>query len=149
MEELREFIWNHEQNFQLLIAHLFENDPYFYVADLWTGAANRQYSYFAAIGSGADLAAYLIKEYCAPDMPLQSSYAAVIYIIEEVKKHDTYCSGETRARFLLDETGSFFIPQSTVQDFSKMVAKFNPEARKQRIEIVNKFLKDIGESIKI
>ena len=146
-EELRDFILNHEQNFQLLIANYFEGEPFLFVADLWTGAASRQNSFFSAIGTGANLAAYLIAEYCSPEMPLQSAYAAMIYIIDEVKKHDTYCSGETRVKFMRDESDCHFVPQNLIRAFSKTVAKFNPEAKKQRNKMVNKFLVQWAKSL--
>ena len=147
-EQLREFILNYEQNFQLLIAFFLNGEPYFYIADFFTGSVNREHSHFSAIGTGATLASYIIQEFYSPDMPLQSVYASAIYAVEQVKKHDTYCSGKTKVSFLISEGNGciyLFIPDNLLKQYVNMVTKVNPKIRKQHIKVVQKFLTKIAK----
>ena len=144
MEELRDFILRHEQNFQLLLAHYFKNVPYYYVADFWVGAATREKSHFAAIGTGAELASYLLGEYFKPMTPFNTAFATALYVIEEVKKHDLYCIGKTRFAFARPDRPPGMMLQELIDDICKELAKFNDITRESRNKTMTDMLESVG-----
>jgi 20S proteasome alpha/beta subunit len=99
--ELDDFLLQYEQQAELMIAHFFEGKPLIYIADLFTGSVNkvadREHSQFAAIGSGAQTAEYILSKLNIPEIdarhPWNNIEVTAMYIIEEVKRLDTYCGG--------------------------------------------------------
>jgi 20S proteasome alpha/beta subunit len=144
MEELRDFVWKHEQDFKLLIAHYFEGVPYFYIADFLVGAANRENRHFAAIGTGAELASYLLGEYFKPNTPFNPTFATALYVIEEVKKHDSYCSGTTRFAFARPQKWPGMMLQELIDDICKELGKFNEATRESRNKTMTEMLESVG-----
>jgi 20S proteasome alpha/beta subunit len=150
MEKLRDYILKHELDFQFLIGHFFKGEPIFYVADFWVGAANAEYSHFATIGTGSLIGNYILQEFYSPEMPFQSIYAAAIYAVEEVKKVDNYCSGDTKAFLLLpDGEGSFHleIRGNLMNKYVQMMKKINPHIREKHTEILETFLNEVASEV--
>lgn len=145
MEELREFIWKHEQNFQLLIAHYFDRVPYFYVVDFVVGLANRDKRHFTAIGSASDLASYLLREYFKPGMEFNPTFATALYVIEEAKKHDSYCSGNTRLAFTSPGNPSHMMFQDLINKAAIEIKTFNDQTRDSRNQGLADMLQKVGE----
>lgn len=132
MEELREFIYRNEQQFFLLIGYYFSGVPYFYVADFVTGLSNYQHDHFAAIGTGSEIANYILREHFQKAMTFNPTVATALYIVEEVKKCDSYCSGDTKFAW----TGPGNDPDMMEQDFinfaSNQLKTFNEKYREER-----------------
>jgi 20S proteasome alpha/beta subunit len=96
MEELREFVWQHELGCELMIACHFEGKPYLFTIDMVVGVANKVNSRYEAIGCGANLGAYLLSELCEADMHFDQAAVLAVYVVEIVKNHDAYCGGQTK-----------------------------------------------------
>lgn len=101
--ELQDLIWKCELQAELMLAYYFENKPYIFKLDLSVGRADKENSWYAALGCGANLGSYLLTEYTKPQMT--SSLASVIagYVVEEVCKHDAYCSPPARVGVICND----------------------------------------------
>lgn len=114
-EELQNLITSEEMDSMLMIANYEAGDtPQIRTISLRHGIAERAARGFAVIGSGSDLASYLLgnlletKKFLAAravamgrraiDHELGTDEATMIaaFILEEVKKHDQYCGGPTK-----------------------------------------------------
>lgn len=145
MEELRDFIWKHDQDFKLLLAHFFDNKPCFYIIDFFIGVANQERCHYATIGSGADLADYMLREYFKPKTLFATTLATALYVIEEVKKHDSYCSGDTRLAFAAPSNDALFIHRPLVNSIACQLSTVNEETREDRNRTMTEILESVAK----
>jgi hypothetical protein len=83
-----------------LIGYFFGRRPVLYKISMSEGPDSPVRSFYAAIGSGRSLAEYLLSYVVRPDMNIMEAEMAAIYVVEEVKRHDLYCSGQTHVAFV-------------------------------------------------
>jgi 20S proteasome alpha/beta subunit len=150
-EELMEYFRREEQQCWFLVAHYFDNKPWIYTAELAGGsicksAGNTQEGHFATIGTGGDLAQYLLTQHSTPDMDLSEATGLALYVIGEAKKHDAYCNGQTRVVFVRCEGQPFVMPQDLIDVQAKEIERFNETDRPRRTEELTKVFSEIGAS---
>lgn len=148
-QELDDYIRWGEQDAELMLAHYFDNQPYIFVGSLGTGGvskrADRQRRHFSAIGSGRDLAEYLLEEYSQPEMSFYSGMALTLFIISEVKKHDTYCNGQSRFAFIHPDNRGFELPQNLIDDLSNRLEEFSKLVKEDQNRKSTEALNKIGK----
>ena len=99
-EELQNFIERNELNSELMIAHYENGKPRIDTISLALGISQRAKSFFEAVGSGSDLATYLLGDLCQRDMEEQTASVIAVHVVEIVKRHDPYCGGPTKLGIL-------------------------------------------------
>ncbi len=67
-----------------------------------TGIAARVHK-FDAIGSGLFYARYLLQRLYGEDLAVEQAKAVAVYVVEEVKKNDPNCGGETQVHVVGDK----------------------------------------------
>ena len=101
IEELNHFLRNNGFESELMIAHFFNGEPHIFIADFINGfvcpAASKNLPPFAAIGTGAKTAQYIlgkldIRKIDSTDHATNIMVTSM-YVVEEVKRVDTYCGG--------------------------------------------------------
>lgn len=146
MEELRDYILEQEQNFQILIAYFYNHQPLFFVSDFWTGASNLQHTNYAAIGTGAELAGYLIEEHHQQELTnLASVISTAVWVVNEVKKRNQYCAGDTKLGVLLFDNQYFNFQPDSVAHMESIVSKFNAHTRQMRQKIITEVFDKSGQ----
>jgi hypothetical protein len=76
-EELQSFIEGNELESELMIAHQDGQETRIDTISLLMGVAERAHSMFETIGSGADLATYLLTDLTTPNHVVQFSYCGL------------------------------------------------------------------------
>lgn len=103
MEQLRDMIWKNEWQSSLMIGHYYKGAPYLYVVDLASGRSDKETSHCSAIGTGANLASYLLSEHTEPGMNSIFASAMAVFVVETVIRNDPYCSGPINMGIVTDE----------------------------------------------
>jgi len=148
-EDLAEYFRKEEQQSWFMCGHYFEKCPYVYTAELAGGSVSKsaganQESHFAAIGTGADLAVYLLGQHSKPAMGISEAPGLALYVIGEVKKHDAYCSGQTRIYFLKEKGRAFKLAQPVVDELCAVIENFNAADRPRRNQELAKLFNEVG-----
>jgi hypothetical protein len=165
-EEFQEFMRRENLNSGLMIAH-YEDGPKIDTITLALGMANRAKLFFEAVGSGSDLAEYLLTDLCYPDMESSMASVVAVHIVEIAKQHDPYCGGPTKLGILRqpeptvihppgwqwtpgDMLGMGYTPpvilsQSETDEIVKMVSAVEIATRQKRSEFIRTALKDRSE----
>jgi 20S proteasome alpha/beta subunit len=109
-EVSNEFFKDLDNNFGLMIAYYYGNPPvpYIYTVNFWPGIAARQRGY-ATLGCGSTVAEFILNRSKVSEMNWAMAMLTAIYTVEEVKKVDAFCGGQTKIA-MLDPTGK---PSST------------------------------------
>jgi 20S proteasome alpha/beta subunit len=147
MTELRSYIDNNLGGGELLLAYYYNDTPYLYRIDLTIGLANRVNSHYTAIGCGGNLGEYLLSEYSAPGIDFNSALSTAIYVVEEVKKHDAFCSGNTRVGFIQYHPIrlSSIMDQKVIDSVVEGLSGVNENAKADRNKKISEMLKSVGE----
>lgn len=106
--EFDEFFWENEQQAFLMISHFFNERPHIFVSNLFFAnadlVADREHSQFAAMGTGAQTAEYILGRINIPSMDSTDHATKIMvtamYVIEEMKRVDTYCGGSMTLGFI-------------------------------------------------
>jgi 20S proteasome alpha/beta subunit len=146
MEELRDYILKNESGCELMLAYYFENKPFLFKVDLVLGVATKINSYYAAIGCGGNLGEYLLSEYSKPNMDFNSAFSTAIYVVEEVKKHDAFCSGDARIGFIQPSDPPVIMDQNVINSVVRGLTAVNEAAKEDRSKKISEMLKSIGET---
>jgi 20S proteasome alpha/beta subunit len=101
-EELQNVIERNELDATLMVAHYEKDTPRIETIKFTVGITNRSKSFFEVVGSGSDLAHYLLSNLCLPGMEMDCAEATImaVHVVETVKRHDPYCGGPTRVGVL-------------------------------------------------
>lgn len=86
-----------------LVGYFFDLKPRLFKLCMSTGVDFPVKSNFAAIGSGRELAEYLLGRIVWDNMNVLEAELAAVFVIEQVKKHNAYCSGQTNVAFVSPE----------------------------------------------
>ncbi len=70
--------------------------PRLHTIGLSLGVASRAKDDFHVIGSGSDLAHYLLTDLGVQSANVQLASAFAVYVVEIVKRHDPYCGGPVK-----------------------------------------------------
>lgn len=167
-EELQEFIREEELDSTLLIAH-FDRCPQIHTIDLMIGITNRTKGRFEAIGSGADVAAFMLSDLVTDELTCKTASLIAVHVVEKVKRHDTFCGGPTRLGilYLPEDPPSITIPPpqqaeitypfqefrnyyrppvilsaSEVDEIVEMSAQLESDTHKKRKEFITTALKE-------
>ncbi len=169
-EEFQDFIGREELECELMAVH-YEDSPKIDTIRLTMGLPNRAKSYFETVGSGSDLAAYLLTDLCVPDMDCETASVIAVHVIEIAKRHDPYCGGPTKLGILRRPTrhspaeelkagpeppsyweflGGFYTPPIILSDLEtteivKMVSEVETDTKQKRGEIIRDALKRKSE----
>jgi hypothetical protein len=163
-EELCGVIGREALDAALMIAH-YDDRPRIDTIRFTIGIANRAQSFFETIGSGADLATYLLTDLCTPEMDYKTASVCAVYVVEIVKRHDPYCGGPTRLSVLhlpspeappkiqlpgtpnvFDTFRHYYAPpilldRSETDEIVKMALEVEEATKKQRAETIRDALK--------
>lgn len=155
-EELQDFIYREELNCELMIAH-DHGGPCIESISLTIGIANRTKHFFDAVGSGADLAMYLLSDLCLPEMNYSTAAVVAAYVVEAVKRHDPYCGGPVKLGILrlpklLPPTHEpsplphyysppILLSQSEADELVTMALEVEQATKTKRVEIIREALK--------
>lgn len=106
-EFAHEFFQDPNNNFSLMIAYHYGKEkpiPFIYTLNFWPGVATRQYKY-STIGCGATVAEFILNRAETSNMNNVQAIVTAIYTVEEVKKVDAYCGGDTKIGVITKEFG--------------------------------------------
>ena len=141
-EELQEYIWKHEQDCWIMTGHYFKGTPMLHTGNFAQGICSRVTTskrsdfsprLFATIGTGSDLAFYLLNQYISSDMEFNASFAVLLYVLNEIKSHDAYCGGDTHFVFLeKSDTVAIRLDQDIVNDIERAIRETVESAQKSR-----------------
>ncbi|HWV99089.1 MAG TPA: hypothetical protein VNZ64_05285 [Candidatus Acidoferrum sp.] len=173
-EELQRIIERNELDCELMLAH-HVGEPMIHTVSLSMGISNKAGGLFETLGSGSDLATYLLTDLCAPD--LECSFASVIavHVVETVKRHDAYCGGPTRLGILKFSEWStlaeirppmdifppladysiyaprapLIVSETETQELVNLVSEVDQTARQKRAEIIRDTLLKRSEQKRI
>lgn len=97
-----EFFKDLDNNFGLMIAYYYGTPPlpYVYIVHFWPGIASRQLG-FSTLGCGSTVAEFILSRSKVAEMKLGMAMMTAIYTVEEVKKVDAFCGGQTKIARLL------------------------------------------------
>lgn len=149
-KELQDYLWEHEMDCRLMAAHYFEGVPYIYEISLSQGVASKVAGgngseYFTAMGTGANLALYLLEESAKPDMLFNPSFALLTYTVGEVKKHDTYCAGQTRFGWIDAKNDGALLDQEAVNKVAEGLERYNQQTQKRRNAELTEMLESVAK----
>jgi hypothetical protein len=164
-EELERFIQRNEMSCALMIAH-YADGPRIDTVTLDFGISQQAKTFFECIGSGSDLATYLLGELCEPGKDTRTNCLIGALVVEIVKRHDQYCGGPVRIGVLrkphypspdqaselemhgLTTYGDFlpivFSPQQ-VEEIVELALKVEAETGQRRQEIIKTALQRKSE----
>jgi 20S proteasome alpha/beta subunit len=166
-EELRKFIFDEGLDATLMFAHYRQGKPQIGTIALDKGVYERGKHFFTAVGSGSDLARYLLSNLCLPDnkeMDCEEASVVAVHVVDTVKEHDQYCGGKTRlgiirdhyqlpsegltitneaGEVIMDDVASVFIPpESTISQLSQTARNADLATKYQRWAFITKALTD-------
>lgn len=100
-EELQSIIQRNEMECELMIAHNDPSEgPRLDTISFTTGINRRAKGSFDAVGSGADLAGYLLEDLCTASQDCEIGSVIAVHVVETAKHHDPYCGGPTKLGIL-------------------------------------------------
>ena len=138
---------------QMMIAH-YADGPRLHTVSLSWGMTIAAKSHFCIVGSGSDLANYLLTESCEPNQDWKTNAAIAVNVIETVKRYDPYCGGPTKLGILTMAHGTtlydpmtnplgvgllqpIVLTQSDTDEFVEIVMAVNERAKQYRKKIVS------------
>lgn len=74
---------------------------------------------YDALGSGGDIAEYILKKRYEDDISLASGVALAIYMLAEVKRHGQHCGGETHIQVLHADGRYLEVLQEQVEEYER------------------------------
>src|ERR1051326_5453612 len=169
-EEFQEFLLREGLGRELMLAHYeghapFLRSPCIDTIKLSLGLANRARGSFETIGSGADLANYLLTDLWSPEMDCATASLIAVLTVEIAKRHDPYCGGparlgilrypsaglashaltesETRTRSLERAFAApIILSQSDTDEIVKLVSEVESSTKAARAAIIQRALAD-------
>jgi 20S proteasome alpha/beta subunit len=99
-----EFFKDIDNNFGLMVAYYHGDPPvpYIYIVNFWPGIASRQRGY-ATLGCGSTVAEFILSRSKVSEMDSGMATMTAIYTVEEVKKVDAFCGGQTKVAVLTEK----------------------------------------------
>jgi 20S proteasome alpha/beta subunit len=95
-EELQNYIYREELDCELMMAHYENGHPKIDTIRLSAGIPKRAKSFFETVGSGSDLANYVLTDLCNPNMETDMASVFAVQAVEIAKRHDPYCGGPVK-----------------------------------------------------
>lgn len=160
-EEFQDFLKREELGCELMLAH-YEGGLTIDTVKLSMGIPYKCKSFWEAIGTGADVGSYLLKDLCTPDMECKIASVIAVHIIEAVKSHDPFCGGAVQLGILkspVPETlpiptvlgGHSFdpsryysppliLPRKETDEIVQMVSEVEAATKKKRSDIIKEAL---------
>jgi 20S proteasome alpha/beta subunit len=102
-----EYFQDPDNNFALMVAYYYGKEkpkPYIYILNFWPGIATRQYNY-ATMGCGATVAEFILNRSEIYNLDDSEAIITAIYTVEEVKKVDAFCGGDTKVGIISKKHG--------------------------------------------
>jgi 20S proteasome alpha/beta subunit len=96
-EKFQKLLWNFDSTF--MIAHYHNGNPYIFTTDFYPGRFSRRNVTHYCIGCGSTLANFLLDGFDFSQLEANSAAIVLVYVIEEVKKFDPRCGGQTNIFF--------------------------------------------------
>ncbi len=159
-DDWQRYFLDQDQYFELLIGHYIGEKPYIYKVNLSWCLAVKSTNYFETSGCGGDLGNYLLKQYSETGMSWAVGAVTATYVVEEVIKHDIYCSAPTRVgviRMITDlppnpdgtqsagvET-AWILKDDLMQRICKAISDIDEERKKERTDKILKRMRELGE----
>lgn len=143
-DELEQYLQRPDEDSLLMIAYLHAGRSYIFQISLSRGAANLmiepQGRHFAVMGTGSELALYLMREFSQRGMSLDAGTATLIYAVGEVMKHDLFCSGAIRCSVLTDNNCACMVDDPVVAETSKHIETYNRDSAEERNRKITEML---------
>lgn len=91
--------------FELLIAHYWRGKPFIFTLDFVLGFATLKKRKYVSIGCGWQLADFLISPLDVGQFRTGHGMWTAVYAVEQIKKFDARCGGETRSAVIKSKDG--------------------------------------------
>ena len=138
-EEFQEHIFRNDLECELMIAH-YEDGPTIDTIKLSQGVASRAKHFFEAVGSGSDLANYVLTDLCAPGMNFNEATLIAAHVVGVAKRHDPYCGGPTKLGVLGKPVSNYSPPiiysADQVDRINRLVDEIDKATKAKRAEVV-------------
>jgi 20S proteasome alpha/beta subunit len=140
-------------NFGLMAAYFYGDPPvpYIYIVNFWPGIAARQRGY-ATLGCGSTVAEFILSRSKISEMKWGMAMMTAIYTIEEVKKVDAFCGGQTKIATVGPSGKSTSTNKQRNLDLIKYVvdsmSKHEDKTRAAWIAMMDKIAKDAFKNYK-
>ena len=131
-EELQKHFLDH--SFELLIAHYFKGQPFFFTLDFVLGLATIKRRNYVSIGCGWQLADFIISRLDLSGFTTAHGMWTAVYAVEEIKKFDSRCGGPTRSAVIenknnLSVAGKSEPNDAAMQEAVKEALEFSEESK--------------------
>ncbi len=138
----------------LMIASYFSGIPKIFTINLAQGIAI-EHTKYASIGCGSTVAEFMARWLDIPLMDWVDAIPSAVYIIEEVKKVDHYCGGQTKLAYITASHGDVFrdppftilTPQQIgmiVQELAEPDKKIKENWRDEMLSLVSRASKKLN-----
>lgn len=146
-EELRDYVSDEQMDFELMIAHFYNNKPHIFTIDFTVGVANYKQSAYVTSGCGAGIADYLLSWFDLSKLTPTQGILTAIYAVEEVKKVDPYCGGPTKVAGIDNNHVTKFLGESNLSKHIQVMAEVDREARAEWGKRMDEVLKRAAKKI--
>jgi len=167
-EELQDIIWKQELDSKIMIAHYDGNRPVIDTIGLTAVIPKRAKSFFEAVGTGSDLATYLLTDLCTPKMDCRTASVTAVLVTEIVKRHDRYCGGPVKlgilwlpenpvnrtpeGNFVVDAFRQYYRPpilldRAEIDGIVQMALEVEEVTKQKRAEIIREALRRKSEEL--
>ena len=126
----------------IMLAYHYSSDAYLYVLDFSTGFVTRSFDY-ATMGCGETVAEFIMARSYDPEMVMNRAVVLSIYCVEEVKKVDAFCGGQTRFRMINKRGQPLHFDKPRGRRFVDSVVKTIAEYDNQLKSTWNKMMDEI------
>lgn len=89
----------------VMLGFYLNGAPHIVSLDLGTAMAHQSRFFYEADGCGATLGNYLLAELATQKMEFLEAAGLAVYVMEQVKKHDSACGGATKVAVLRNSSG--------------------------------------------
>ena len=144
-EKLDTILARKDTDCRLMLGFCLNRKPYLVSINLFDPNYQECTSHYEADGSGSLLGEYLLREHATPEMKLDFATTIAVYVVEVVKRYDTFCSGKTMVGIAYGPGGfgrqkrsrTRFLEQEAVNDYAELISKAEQTTRAQRNEIIH------------
>jgi len=140
LQEFNDFLRANEYDAQLMIAHFFNEEPQIYIANFILGfatrAADKNHAQYAAIGTGAQTAEYILSKLNIKEIDHTNDATNInvttMYVVEEVKRVDTHCGGSMMTGIVHSANVAAVVPPNETME--KVIKIIKEEDRSFSVE---------------
>lgn len=132
-----------ENSFSLMMAYFYKRpnqsatEPFLYTLDSVTAGYGKREKHFAAIGCGASTAEFILGRCDATKLELPMAVTTAVYVVEEVKKVDTFCGGPTKLAVIGEKSVLYSETEAEplIKSVIEAIQNAEPELKKKWAEL--------------